>query len=155
MYHEKSIEWKIHIIRLLSLQLRKQRYYLLLNTNLFCWKVYFFIKFEKVSFEWKKWYDENIFYRTQIYFDWRKMYFDIAWIYFLESKMSVHITKVISSTFQQPYMFRKNLDFLNKLITKFSDATISQKYCQRNLIVFFRNLVLKYFQKSQKTLVFE
>ena len=49
----------------------------------------------------KKWYNDNIFYLIQIYFDWIKTYFYIIWIFSF-------------ATYQQPYIFDPEICVLNR-----------------------------------------
>ena len=83
MLTRKSIEWKILIIKIISL---KWKY--IHDKNISYWKQIYF-DWNIFWHHWKKWFNENIFYWIQIYFDWMKIYFD-------------NILISIFTTFQQP-----------------------------------------------------
>ena len=72
--HQKSIHWKIHIIKINFTWMKK----------IYMIKI-FLTEYKLILTEWKyiliswkkRWSNENIFYWIQICFDWMKIYFDI------------------------------------------------------------------------------
>ena len=98
--HQKSIQWKTHIINIYFTWMKKIYMIKIFLTEykfiLTEWK-YILISWKKrcynenilywiqICFDWmktfdtmkKNWYNENMFYQIQNYFDWMKMYFHI------------------------------------------------------------------------------